>query len=39
MFDKYSSKVQRIEGVIEEIPYVGTAFKVIKSAAKGVGWF
>ena len=37
-FDKYSSQIQKIVSVIQNIPYIGCAFSIIKTAMKGKGW-
>jgi hypothetical protein len=38
LFDKYGSQVQKLEQVLEHIPYIGTTFKIVKTAMKAYGW-
>jgi len=38
LFDKYGSQVQKLEQILEHIPYIGTTFKIVKTAIKANGW-
>lgn len=38
LFDKYGSQVQKLEQIIEHVPYIGTTFKIVKNAMKANGW-
>lgn len=39
VFEKNSSNFERVAEIAKEIPYIGMAFKIIKSALKGFSWF
>ena len=39
VFEKNHSKLERAGEIVKDIPYIGTAFKLIKSAVKGFSWF
>jgi hypothetical protein len=38
VFDKNKNKIERVEKVIKELPYLGTVFKIVKSAIQAIGW-
>lgn len=38
VFDKNKNKIERVEKVIKELPYLGTVFKIVKSAISTIGW-
>jgi hypothetical protein len=37
-FDKYSSQIEKIVSIIQNIPYIGCAFTVIKASMRTKGW-
>lgn len=37
-FDKYSTKVDQIEAVVREVPYIGSVFRLLKHAMHAKGW-
>lgn len=37
-FDKYSSQIEKIVSLIQNIPYIGCAFNAIKASMKVKGW-
>lgn len=38
MFDKNSKSIDKVTDLVKELPYIGTAFKILKSLVKGFGW-
>ena len=37
-FDKYSAQIEKIVSIIQNIPYIGSTFNIIKAVMKGKGW-
>ncbi len=38
LFDKYGSQVQKLQQILDHIPYIGTAFRIVKTAMKANSW-